>query len=188
MLAPAAGFGYGRTMLSVVIDTYNHEDALARTLASLVSGAVEGVVREVIVCDGGSSDRTHDVAEHAGCRYLADADAQSGIRQARSEWLLLLEPGARVMDGWMEAVIAHTAEATGPARFRRSPRQSLLQRVLGRNRPLVEGLLITKRQALSLASRVNSADAIARAVSASRLEAQIIVAPPGRTGQMQPSR
>ena len=33
-------------MLSVLIETRNDEEALARTLASLVGGAVEGVVRE----------------------------------------------------------------------------------------------------------------------------------------------
>ena len=58
-------------MLSVLIETRNDEEGLARTLASLVGGAVEGVVREVIVCDLGSTDQTHDVAEHAGCAYLA---------------------------------------------------------------------------------------------------------------------
>jgi glycosyltransferase involved in cell wall biosynthesis len=60
-------------MLSVVIETNNDEDALARTLASLVSAAVEGVVREVIVCDRGSTDRTHLVAEHAGCPFSPGA-------------------------------------------------------------------------------------------------------------------
>ena len=38
-------------MLSVLIETRDEEERLARTLASLVGAAVEGVVREVIVCD-----------------------------------------------------------------------------------------------------------------------------------------
>ena len=40
-------------MLSVIIETKNDEEALARTLGSLVSAVVQGVVREVIVCDRG---------------------------------------------------------------------------------------------------------------------------------------
>src|SRR5690606_8591932 len=65
-------FAVKACMLSVLIETHNHEDALARTLACLVSGAVEGVVREVIVCDAGSSDRTAIVAEHAGCHFIGE--------------------------------------------------------------------------------------------------------------------
>ncbi|TIU04590.1 MAG: glycosyl transferase family 2, partial [Mesorhizobium sp.] len=48
-------------MLSVLIQTLNDEERLARTLASLIGGAVEGVVRDVVVCDGGSTDQTHRV-------------------------------------------------------------------------------------------------------------------------------
>lgn len=179
VLALPAGLVYGRFMLSVVIETRNHEDALARTLASLVSGAVEGVVREVIVCDSGSSDRTHTVAEHAGCHYLADAGVDAGIRQARGEWLLLLEPGARLLEGWMEAVLLHAGDADRPARFSRASQSRLpfIKRVFAGRRPLAEGLMITKQQALPLAKEGGSASAIARSVSARRLGAEIVVAP-----------
>ena len=43
-------------MLSVIIPTLNAEETLTRTLAPLVPGAVRGLVQEVIVVDGGSSD------------------------------------------------------------------------------------------------------------------------------------
>ena len=165
-------------MLSVVIETRNSEDALARTLASLVSGAVEGVVREVIICDQGSSDHTHSVADHAGCHYLANAHVAAGVRQARSEWLMFLEPGARLRDGWTEAVVAHAEAATGAARFTRArqSRQPFLERMFSGSRPLVDGLIITKRQALSLARGDGSAGAIAKSVSARRLGAEIVAA------------
>ena len=177
-LALAGAFSYSGRMLSVLIETRNHEDALARTLASLVGGAVEGVVREVIVCDGGSSDRTHTVADHAGCSYLAGADALSGIRQARSEWILILEPGARLLEGWMDAVLSHAEVAAGAARFTRArqSRQPFLARIFSGRRPLADGLMITRRQALSLARTEGSA--IARAVAARRLPAEIVVASP----------
>lgn len=166
-------------MLSVVIETRNHEDALARTLSSLVGAAVEGVVREVIVCDTGSSDQTHRVAEHAGCHYIANAHASAGVRQAKSEWILLLEPGARLREGWMEAVMSHINAATNAARFTRSKqsRQPFLVRIFAGRRPLVDGLVITKRQALSLARGDGSAGMIAKAVSARRLAAEILAAP-----------
>lgn len=164
-------------MLSVLIETRDDEDGLARTLASLVGGAVEGVVREVIVCDAGSRDQTHHVAEHAGCRYLADAPLSAGIAQARSEWLLLLEPGARLRDGWTEAVVAHVGSSTDPARFTRArqSREPLLSRLFGGRRPLAEGLVVTKGQALARGDK--SAAAIAKAVRARRIGAEILVAP-----------
>ena len=88
------------TMLTVLIETMNDEEGLARTLASLIGGVVEGVVRDVIVCDRGSTDQTHRVAEHAGCHYIANGGVAAGISQAKGEWLLLVEPGARLVDGW----------------------------------------------------------------------------------------
>lgn len=166
-------------MLSVVIETHDQEAALVRTLASLVGGAVEGLVREVIVCDVGSTDQTWRVAEHAGCHFIAGRGVEAGIRQARSEWLLLLEPGARLMDGWMDDVVAHAEAASGAARF--TPvRQSWLSRLSRLLRPrgsLAEGLMITRREALTLADRAGTAGSIARSVSSRQLGAGILAAP-----------
>ena len=58
-----------KPMISVIIPTFNSEIALAQTLAALVSAAADGVVREVIVVDAGSSDHTHKVADAAGCEW-----------------------------------------------------------------------------------------------------------------------
>jgi hypothetical protein len=166
------------TMLTVVIETRNSEEALARTLASLVAGAVEGVVREVIVCDRGSTDQTHRVAEHAGCHYVAQGGVGAAIRQARCEWLLFLEPGARLAEGWSDAVAAHMARQTMAARFSRSRlhRPPFLSRVFSTRRALAEGLIITKRQAVSRAAK--DAEALARGLATRRLPAEIVVAAP----------
>ncbi|MEO5758264.1 MAG: glycosyltransferase [Mesorhizobium sp.] len=166
-------------MLSVLIETHNDEEGLARTLASLIGGAVEGVVRDVIVCDTGSSDQTHRIAEHAGCQYLAGGGIAAGIMQAKGEWLLLLEPGARLVEGWIDDVVAHTARQTMAARFSRTrgSRTPFLARVLSGNRALAEGLVISKRQAASLSKSAGSAEALARGLATKRLDAEIWVAP-----------
>ncbi|RUT97869.1 glycosyl transferase family 2 [Mesorhizobium sp. USDA-HM6] len=166
-------------MLSVLIETRNDEEGLARTLASLIGGAVEGVVRDVIVCDTGSTDQTHYVAEHAGCHYVSGGIADS-IGQAKGDWLLLLEPGARLAEGWIEEVAAHTARQTMPARFSRAraDRAPFLVRVFSGNRALAEGLVISKRQAAALAKSARSAEALARGLATRRLNAEIWVAPP----------
>ncbi len=167
-------------MLSVVIETKNDEDPLARTLSSLVTAAVEGAVREVIVCDLGSSDQTHRVADHAGCTFLAKGGVEAGIRQAKSEWLLVIEPGARLVNGWAEHVADHTARQTIAACFSRAKtdRAPFLSRVFSSKRALSDGLVITKRQAASLARNAHDAQALARGLARKRLAAQIVVAPP----------
>ena len=107
-------------MLTVLIETRNDEEGLSRTLASLIGGAIEGVVREVIVCDLGSSDQTHYVAEHAGCQFLAEGGIAAGIARAKGDWLLIVEPGARLVEGWIEPVVMHIGRSAMPARFSRS--------------------------------------------------------------------
>jgi glycosyltransferase involved in cell wall biosynthesis len=93
-------------MLSVVIPTRNSEQALARTLSSLVAAAAEGVVREVIVVDAGSTDGTRIVADAAGCA-LVEMDAgwcariAAGVDAARRvPWFLVLAPDVHLEGEW----------------------------------------------------------------------------------------
>lgn len=162
-------------MLSVLIETHNHEEALARTLASLIGAVVEGVVRDVIVCDLGSTDQTRYVAEQAGCHFLASGGIAAGIAAAKCDWLLMLEPGARMIDGWTEQAMAHINSSTIAARFTksRSDRLPFLARVFMANGPLVHGLLITKRQASALAKNAGGAEALARGLAVRTLAAEI---------------
>ena len=169
-------------MLTVLIETKDDEEGLARTLASLIGGAVEGVVRDVIVCDRGSTDQTHRVAEHAGCNYIASGGIAAGIGQAKGEWLLMLEPGARLVEGWIEPVLGHTSKSAMPARFSRArgSRAPFLSRAFSRQTALAEGLVITKRQATALSKSAASAEAIARGLATKKLDGEIFVAPKGK--------
>jgi cellulose synthase/poly-beta-1,6-N-acetylglucosamine synthase-like glycosyltransferase len=177
-LAFARPLRYAGGMLSVIIETQNDEDPLARTLASLVGAAVEGAVREVIVCDRGSSDSTARVADHAGCTLIAGKIGQA-IERAKSDWLLVIEPGARPLEGWAEHVAGHLAHQTIAARFSRSTEDRLpfLARIFSSKRALAEGLLITRKQAAGLARKAETADDLARGVAMKRLAARIAVAP-----------
>jgi hypothetical protein len=167
-------------MLTVIIETHNDEMALARTLATLVGGAIEGVVREVIVCDRGSADRADKVAEHAGCLFLAEGGVAAAVRQAKGEWLLFLEPGARLVEGWTDAVRDHVSNGAGPARFSRERPggTGFLERIFAGRGRLADGLLIARRQAL--AKGVERVDAVVRGVPTTRLPARIVVAPAKR--------
>jgi glycosyltransferase involved in cell wall biosynthesis len=92
-------------MISVVIPTLNAERALPRCFDSLIGAAVGGVVREVIVADGGSADRTLAIADAAGAHIVQagprrSAQLAAGAEAARSDWLLFLHPETALEPGW----------------------------------------------------------------------------------------
>ena len=94
-----------KRMISVVIPTLNAEEGLARTLACLVPAAVDGLVREVIVVDGGSTDHTLVIADGAGVEIIEmeagrGAQMKAGAARARFPWLLFLHPGAELEPKW----------------------------------------------------------------------------------------
>jgi rSAM/selenodomain-associated transferase 2 len=93
-------------MISIVIPTLNAEDGLARTLAALVPAAVDGLVRELIVVDGGSSDGTLHIAEAAGAEIMRSeagrgAQLAAGAKRARFPWLLFLHADTELEPGWI---------------------------------------------------------------------------------------
>ncbi|KXF78417.1 glycosyl transferase family 2 [Paramesorhizobium deserti] len=165
-------------MVSVIIETKNAEEALARTLAGLVNAAVEGLVRDVVIVDHGSSDHTREVADAAGCSFLENGSLLDGVRLARGEWLLLLEPGSRLLEGWSESARNHIEALPGPARFSRSSinRPRFLARVFGTNNPMSDGLLMSKRQAMALLKPGHGAGDLARGIATRRLKAEIVPA------------
>lgn len=103
-------------MLSVVIATHDCERALVLTLAPLVAGAAEGVIREVIVADAGSRDQTAAVADMAGCRVLVSPGSVgirlgAAIASARAPWLMILRPGVVLDATWTGEVSRFMAES-----------------------------------------------------------------------------
>jgi len=101
-------------MISVVIPTLNAARTLGPALAPLVPAAVDGLVREVVVADGGSSDETLTIADDAGARLVKTepgrgAQLAAGCAAAKGDWLLVLHADTVLEDAWAPAAADHVA-------------------------------------------------------------------------------
>ena len=85
--------------VSIVIPTLNEHNNLTRLLDE-----IEGEADEIIVVDGGSSDGTQDIAEHAGCRLVISPRGRGqqlarGADEASGDILWFLHADCRVPKG-----------------------------------------------------------------------------------------
>ncbi len=106
--------------ISVIIPTLNAGATLVRTLAPLAPAAFEGLVKEVIVSDGGSVDSTLAIADEAGAVIVEGpkgrgAQLIAGAAKARAPWLLFLHADTALARGWDEEAAAFLAAGLGAA-------------------------------------------------------------------------
>jgi glycosyltransferase involved in cell wall biosynthesis len=107
-------------MISVVIPTLNSERQLVPTLSALVAGSAEGLLREVVLADGGSTDATARIADAAGCDFRSGpAGEMERLKEVaasvRGSWLLILQPVSAPEEGWTREVakFVESAERAG---------------------------------------------------------------------------
>lgn len=102
--------------LSIIIPALNAEAVLPLCLASLMPGLETGLIREVILVDGGSEDQTRRLAEGAGAAVTATpepgraAQLRHGFDQARGDWLLFLHADTALSRDWAERAKSHITE------------------------------------------------------------------------------
>ncbi|MEM6940201.1 MAG: TIGR04283 family arsenosugar biosynthesis glycosyltransferase [Pseudomonadota bacterium] len=109
--------------ISIIIPTLNAEAQLPSCLNALLEGLEAGLVRELIVTDGGSQDATGATAQAWGAEVLHGPPSRGGqLRRAcaaaRGEWLLILHSDTVLQPGWSSQVQAHLAHPEWAAWFR----------------------------------------------------------------------
>ena len=108
--------------LSIVVPTLNAELHLPGCLSVLVEGVLGGLVRELIVSDGGSEDQTLQIADNAGALIVRGAASRGaqlrrGADAARGDWLLFLHADTVLDVEWSLAVGEHLRNQNCPAYF-----------------------------------------------------------------------
>lgn len=96
-------------MLSVIIPTLNAASHLPRSLPPLAAMEAVGLVREVILSDGGSTDASLAIAEASGARIVQGPaqrarQLRAGAHIARGPWLLFLHADTALSPGWAAEV------------------------------------------------------------------------------------
>lgn len=108
--------------ISIIIPTLNAARDLPACLDALIEGLHAGLIHELVICDGGSSDDTRALAQSAGARLIAAAPGRGGqlrraVAQSRGTWLLILHADTVLAPGWSAHVATHIASSGRPACF-----------------------------------------------------------------------
>ncbi len=101
-----------RAPVSIVIPTLNACSEMPATLAALAEGLQAGLIRELVISDGGSQDGIAGLAAEAGAVLIAGPAGRGGqlargALRARGDWLLFLHADTHLGPGWAAAVRDH---------------------------------------------------------------------------------
>lgn len=111
--------------LSIVIPTLNSADVLPATLGALATAISSGLIRELIISDGGSTDATAAIAEEVGATLVRGsagrgAQLRRGVARAGGSWIMILHADTHIDEGWEVAVSDHirVSDRAGYGRLR----------------------------------------------------------------------
>ncbi|WP_299627343.1 TIGR04283 family arsenosugar biosynthesis glycosyltransferase [uncultured Tateyamaria sp.] len=101
--------------ISVIIPTLNAQADLSACLAALVEGLDTGLITELVISDGGSTDETLKLADAWGANIVTGAPSRGGqLRRgcegARGEWLLVIHADTVLDPGWSAVAAAHLTQ------------------------------------------------------------------------------
>ena len=91
-------------LISVIIATFNSEKTLGKTLNSLKKQTYPAKKIEILIIDGGSKDRTIEIAEKFGCKILKNSGAIPfvskllGTSRAKGSYIVYLDSDETIVN------------------------------------------------------------------------------------------
>ncbi|MEM5476803.1 TIGR04283 family arsenosugar biosynthesis glycosyltransferase [Pacificibacter sp. AS14] len=111
-----------RAPISIIIPTLNAASSLPDTLARVMEGLNAGVVRELVISDGGSADDVEALAGEVGATFISGPAGRGGqlargADAAQGDWLLFLHADTWLPEGWSDAALQHIQTDQGALVF-----------------------------------------------------------------------
>ena len=100
-------------MLSVIIDARGEAEGLPALLSQLTAGAVDGLVRQVLIVAADGQPGIGDLCEDMGAE--AHPTIEAAGKAARADQLLILPADFRLRDGWIRSLGGHLTRGAEPA-------------------------------------------------------------------------
>ncbi len=102
--------GHVEISVSIIIPVFNESSRLVYTLHNLFRHLPEKPAIEVIVCDGGSTDNTIEIAQQFPCRVISGKNGRAtqmntASHEANGELLLFLHADSELPEHWYKDVI-----------------------------------------------------------------------------------
>ena len=91
--------------ISIIIPTLDSETDLYETLGALFEGIENNLIRELIISDGGSIDKTKLIANELGAIIVEVScgrglQINKGIDKSKGDWILILHADTSLSSGW----------------------------------------------------------------------------------------
>ena len=99
--------------ISIIIPTLNSENGLYEIFGSLFEGIENNLIRELIISDGGSRDKTKSIAYEAGAVIIQGPSGRGlqiskGIDKSRCDWVLILHADTSLSLDWSVKILQTT--------------------------------------------------------------------------------
>ncbi|MEM6621686.1 MAG: TIGR04283 family arsenosugar biosynthesis glycosyltransferase [Pseudomonadota bacterium] len=106
----------------MIIPVLNAADRIGPCLGALGEAVMDGIIREVILVDGGSEDAIAEVADGVGALLInaprgRGMQLAAGAQAAQGAWLMFLHADSVLGPQWADAVRRHMHGAPGKAGY-----------------------------------------------------------------------
>ena len=96
--------------ISIIIPTLNSETDLRETLGALFEGIENNLIRELIISDGGATDKTKLIADEVGAFVVEGSRSRGlqiskGIDKSKGDWILILHADTSLSLDWAVKIL-----------------------------------------------------------------------------------